>query len=146
MNKNFQIKRGFTLVELLIVITIIMVLVTVGMMSYANAQKVGRDARRKADLKQVQAALEMFRADNGFYPQNKTGNLSVLSTDLVTKYTQKLPPDPSASSNYYFVSDLTGLTYTICANLENDKDAEYIPAGPLRDPACGTYNYVVKNP
>jgi len=149
MNKNFQKKSGFTLVELLIVISIIMILVTVGMMSYANAQKVGRDAKRKADLKQVQSALEMFRADNGFYPKDTSGNISsTLAGPLATSpkiYIQILPSDPNKTTyNYYYSNADGGVTYKLCSALENLND-------PDKDASCGNNcggqcNYVVYNP
>lgn len=60
--------RGFTLIELLVVIAIIGVLSSVVLASLNSAQENARDAKRMADLKQVQIALEMYFHDNGRYP------------------------------------------------------------------------------
>ena len=52
--------RGFTLIELLVVIAIIGILSSVVLASLNSARKKGRDARRIADLKQLQLALELY--------------------------------------------------------------------------------------
>jgi len=54
-------KKGFTILELLIVIGIISLLVTFGTGIYSSAQRSSRDAKRKADLEQIAAALELYR-------------------------------------------------------------------------------------
>jgi prepilin-type N-terminal cleavage/methylation domain-containing protein len=64
-------KKGFTLIELLVVISIIALLSTIVMASLNAARSKARDAKRAADLKQVQIAIELFRNDNGYYPQTK---------------------------------------------------------------------------
>lgn len=144
---NFIKKHSaFTLVELLVVIAIIMILVAVGMMSYANAQKVGRDAKRKADLKQIQSALEMSRADNGIYITVATpGNVSTALSSLETTYIQSLPPDPTSGNYYVYSSD--GVTYSLCGLLENDHDAELGSCDiTVSCSATDDCNYGVKNP
>lgn len=61
-------KKGFTLIELLVVVAIIGVLASVVLASLNTARVKGRDARRLADLKQIQTALEMYFNDFGYYP------------------------------------------------------------------------------
>ncbi len=63
-NKN----RGFTLIELLVVISIIGLLSSIVLTSVNSARAKARDARRIADLKQIQLALELYYADNNAYP------------------------------------------------------------------------------
>lgn len=63
-------QRGFTLIELLVVIGIIGLLATFAVVQLSNASKKARDARRLADLKQIQTALEMYKDQNGQYPDN----------------------------------------------------------------------------
>src|SRR3989344_4750312 len=78
---------GFTLVELLIVITIISTLSGIGFAVFGNATRNARDAKRKADLEQIRTALEMYKADNGRYPQaggcayGQSGGCYVYSTN-----------------------------------------------------------------
>ncbi len=61
-------KKGFTLIELLIVLAIIGILGAVILSSFFAARAAGRDARRIADLRQVQIALQLFYLKCGFYP------------------------------------------------------------------------------
>lgn len=60
--------KGFTLIELLVVVAIIGVLATVVLSSLNSARVKARDARRDADIKNIQTALELYHLDNGQYP------------------------------------------------------------------------------
>ena len=61
-------KRGFTLIELLIVIAIIGVLATIVVVNFSSSRQKSRDAKRLADMKNVQTALDMYLDKNGVYP------------------------------------------------------------------------------
>jgi general secretion pathway protein G len=117
-------KRGFTLLELLVSMTIIAVLTAIGIVSYSSVNKRSRDVKRKSDLEQVRSALEMYRADNGAYPNIGSGFLDAqgLDTDLVDSgYTPQVPDDPSDDNAYYYDAiDTSGVysSYCICAELE----------------------------
>jgi len=65
---------GFTLIELLVVISIIGFLATASMVMFNSVRMKARDARRVADLKQIQTALEMFYDQQGRYPVNSGGS------------------------------------------------------------------------
>lgn len=60
--------RGFTLVELLVVISIIGLLSTLAVVALQGARVKSRDAKRVADIKQVQTALELYASEKGVYP------------------------------------------------------------------------------
>lgn len=103
--------KGFTLLELLVVIGIIALLVSFAAVSYSAAQKRARDSRRKADLNSMKNALEQYYSANSFvYP----GTCSTASTYLQGSW----PVDPGTYS--YTQSCVVGppSTYCICAQLE----------------------------
>lgn len=66
--KKGKKKKGFTLVELLVVIAIIGILAAVGVTALSGARVKARDAKRIADLKQIQSALELYYTEQGSYP------------------------------------------------------------------------------
>lgn len=75
--------RGFTLVELLVAISIIAIVSAVGFVSFANAQKAARDGRRKNDLRAIATALELYREKNSRYPcASSDWNLSTATSSL----------------------------------------------------------------
>lgn len=107
-----QNKNGFTLIEVLVVATIISLLASIGFVSYTTFSKQSRDARRKTDLENVRSALELYRSDNDYYPQNL---LTIAPTYILTT-----PADPQTPDRLYPYSP-TGspaTSYTICAGLE----------------------------
>ncbi|MDD2225095.1 MAG: type II secretion system protein [Candidatus Shapirobacteria bacterium] len=103
MNK----KNGFTLIELIVTVTIIAILTVMGMISYSGTTKKARDNRRMADLEKIRIALELYRQGTGSsYPADGT-----LSTKLVPNYLQALPIGPKGE-NYAGSYDQTGTGYT----------------------------------
>lgn len=114
MNK-FQI-RGFTLVELLITITVIGILSTIGFTAFKSSQQQAKDTQRKNDIRQYQLVLENYASsNNSFYPSRTTaGGVSAkdtLCTDLGTLISS-CPEDPANSGDetftYLFQSDGPG--------------------------------------
>ncbi|MEX0896402.1 MAG: prepilin-type N-terminal cleavage/methylation domain-containing protein [Patescibacteria group bacterium] len=66
---RFLPKRGFTLIELMVVVAIIAILVTIGLVTYRGAQARARDAEKISNLKAIQAALEQeYDPITGHYP------------------------------------------------------------------------------
>lgn len=110
-------KKGYTLIEILIVTTIIVLLTAVGAVSYSTFLKQSRDAKRKTDLEQVRAALEMYRSTEDTYPvgSNWGTTLNILTTPVT--YIQSLPTDPKSPIYTYYYSG-TASDYTIGAYLE----------------------------
>lgn len=60
--------KGFTLVELMIVVALIVILSTIGAVIYINVLKNARDSIRKADISAISKALEVNRTTNGYIP------------------------------------------------------------------------------
>ncbi len=67
---RFRIARGFSLIELLIVISIISIISGIGLINFLEAQTRSKVARTRADLRTMMTALEAYRADYTDYPLN----------------------------------------------------------------------------
>ncbi len=117
-NCKITFLKSFTLIEILVVSTIIGLLAAAGIVSYAQFSKEARDAKRKADLEQIRAALEMYRSNNNQYA-DFTGNCSSY-TALTgsTKYLQSMPTDPKATSGLFYYCNISANDYTLGAYLE----------------------------
>ena len=66
-SKN-NIQKGFTIVELLIVIVVIGILAAIAFVAYGNVTKKARDSERTADAKALASKAEEYYANNGTYP------------------------------------------------------------------------------
>jgi|ETNmetMinimDraft_2_1059921.scaffolds.fasta_scaffold68837_2 prepilin-type N-terminal cleavage/methylation domain-containing protein len=106
---------GFTLIELLVVIAIIGILSAVVLASLNSARQKSRDAKRVADLKQLQLALELYYDDNtSTYP----ATLAPLETG---GYIPVIAKDPNGVAySYAALGTIPNCTtYHLGATLEN---------------------------
>lgn len=110
--------NGFTLIEIMITISIIAVLAAVSISVFSNVQKSNRDQKRIRDLQSIKQALELYRSDNGAYPSVKD--------DLMTKYLAAWPSDPVVSQSYFYQK--TSTEFIICAKKEGNM-ADFPPCG-----------------
>jgi general secretion pathway protein G len=84
--------RGFTMIELLVVVSLIVILATMGLTQYRNSVVHAREATLKEDLFRLRDAIDQYYADKGKYP----ATLDALASD---GYLRKLPEDPFTQSS-----------------------------------------------
>lgn len=147
INNNNSSQKAFTLVELLVVITIIAILSTIGLVAYGTFLKNARDARRQADLKFIQSALEEYHADQHYYPSGTTLGSSITNNTTPLKtYLTTVPKDPKDQSAYSYVASSCDnnsancTSYCLSANIEGT-----VPLDLACTPSSG-FNYAVTRP
>jgi len=136
-------QRGFTLLELLVVISIIGILIALSAVSYTTAQRRARDARRNGDLKGMQAVYEQFYSN----PVNSYSYPTDCGSSYITSYAPAgWPNDPKNDATYVYTKNCSATTYCFCALMEGGGGN----SGSEADPTCsgiggGTTHFCVKN-
>jgi prepilin-type N-terminal cleavage/methylation domain-containing protein len=136
---HMQRPQGFTLIELMTVIAIIGLLMTIIMVSLGNAKAKSRDARRVADIKNIQLALASYYNDYGTYPRNiySTSASAAPGNGLAPAYLPVVPIDPGDSTACTDGQQSSCYKYAGFALIANSP--------PSGNPACnGTNNPVSK--
>ena len=112
--------KGFTLVELLVVISIIAILSVLGISLFGGVQQKARDTQRRADINAIKAALEQrFDATSATYPSFSTPPVvnGLISTWFANS---EIPVDPVSSAHYQGIPLTTPFkTFKICATMES---------------------------
>ncbi|MCA9354956.1 type II secretion system protein [Candidatus Kaiserbacteria bacterium] len=135
-----KLASGFSLIELLVVIAIIGILSSVIYANLGQGSAQGRDLERQSNLREVQAALELYKNEHGRYPAACNGAAGWSSTEtgwsgqtgttfgctsgsqyivgLVPKYIPALPVDPKLNGNnsgYVYAVNADGTVYKFMA-------------------------------
>lgn len=141
--------RGFTLLELLVVISIMILLSMIGLSAYGNAQKNNRDQTRLLDLNTISQYLELYRHDQLYYPQvfNPAVDTQLVAPDSRV-YSDDIPKDVDINRKYvYNAADCVtagGQTkcysYILCARQEGGMTFTDPLAGSSKcsDLTCGS--------
>ncbi len=124
-------KKGFTLVELLVVVAIIGLLAGIATVSVNSVRTKARDARRVADIKQIQNALEIYYSDAGSYPATIADKLGTNTALVLTSNGWKaaaegtvylnVPKDPQSVGEFVYTYSAAAPTkdYSIVFKLES---------------------------
>jgi len=134
------LRRGFTIIEMLVVIAIAGVLLSGALVLFQSARTKSRDVTREQHIKTLQNALALYANDLGVYPVALsevvlTGSDSVSVTLTAQNSIARVPHDPLEQGNYqYRYQSVDGTTYIIRYWLETNsvfgKSAGQNTAGP----------------
>ena len=130
MIQNVKFRRGFTIVELLVVIVTISILATVTVVGYNGIQQRARDTERASDTEFIKSKLESFYAINGRYP---TITEMVPEGAAPPEFRRNVigVPDEIAKSPS---DDTNKLGYCWASTPENNNQYCYIPIRKRTDP------------
>ena len=117
-------KKGFTIIELLIVIAIIGLLATISIVALNGARQKGRDAKRVGDIRQIQTALELYYSNYGEYPTTLGDSIAsgtkIYLADVPTAPTPADGDCSDSNNSYtYEVQGTTSASYSISFCLGN---------------------------
>ena len=90
-------EAGWTLIELMVVMSLIVVLSTVALAQYRNSIRATKEAVLKADLFHIRESIDQYYADKGSYPQS-------LQTLVSEGYLRRVPEDPITKSSETWVT------------------------------------------
>lgn len=142
-------RSAFTLVELLVVVTIIAIVSGISIFSVQGVRLSAQDDKRAADLRAIQSAFARYNADCFSYPlswpaagSTLTGDPSLSPSCASTNiYIRDFPEDPDPARSYYYeVTDFVGgkgISYILCAALTEDDDPTSDVSGCDGSTDCG---------
>lgn len=149
-------RQGFTLIEILVAISIVAVVMGAIITSAVAVRRSGRDAQRQSDLRSLQSALQNYYADQNFYPNSPASNnistgytsitncTSRTSCTVSQTYLSLTPTDPSSIQyKYKAVMDAGSGKATECTGSANTNSCQfYILCAQLEgtSPQSGTQN------
>jgi len=138
-------KKGFTIVELLIVIVVIGILATLVIVTFTGIQQKGRNSQRQTDINAVDSHIEAFNAQYGFYPTQA----DLATPTFVSTYMKGLDPealrDPkqAAGGTVGVTASATQYSY-VAAGAGCTNVATTITAGTPMDNGCTSFTLIAQ--
>ncbi|HEY1085527.1 MAG TPA: prepilin-type N-terminal cleavage/methylation domain-containing protein [Candidatus Saccharimonadales bacterium] len=113
-----SLKQGFTIVELTIVISVIAILATITVVSYNGSQSRAEYARAQTDMKHINDAIDIYRAQKGVYPSAGTTTFTDASSSLNVLVTEKYLDTSTilvakTGYSYTYRTDAAGTDYAL---------------------------------
>ena len=124
-------QKGFTIVELLVVIVVIAILASISVVAYNGIQQRARDSARDSAVRSLKLALEVYKSDFSQYPSaganvNQGYNIVGLASSLVPTYISKVPTDPDTIKTMSYVVSTAYDGYGILVSYESRPQCKYL--------------------
>ncbi|HBA56196.1 type II secretion system major pseudopilin GspG [Syntrophorhabdus aromaticivorans] len=137
--KQIRSERGFTLIELMIVVVIVGILATLLIPRIMERPEEARRIKAKADIKTIESALKLYKLDSGTYPTTEQGLQALITKPETSPVPNKwreggyiegkeVPKDPWGNPYYYTSPGTDGGEYSI-----NSYGADGEPGGSGKD-------------
>lgn len=146
--KKYSTLQGFTLVEVIVVATILVILTSIGFYNYTKNIATARDSVRVTDLWSLSSELSLYKRERGAYPfpgdrfflQNGTTPIAMqgrMNRDVALTTASDLPLDPRIDVPYFYSTTINRQEYQLATSMENGEN----PFTHL----VGDYRSVAKN-
>ena len=115
----YKKQQAFTMIELLVSATIIILLTAAGLVSFSQAAISSRNAKRKADLETIRQALTLYKQDNSYYSPTTSPSFDNLVSNLYAGEYLSEPvfADPKGVAPYVYQAICSAVSGTNCVKV-----------------------------